>query len=242
MVCCDQCEVWYHTTCIGMQDEVYAELTAEGCDREWFCHQCAADDEHGGGAPEQSPSLTAANFRSMLGAKVRVQWSVSEAYDGVIDDLGQRGSVVEERVHVAYEDGDSHWEPVPDDDGKITILAPPPTPARPQLQQEAEEQVSVSDERGSSGESRGRGGRVASERDQAPDRHLDKETKQEEASSGGGYGGAEIQAGEAICSCRAPFTSGTHCSHNPRRYHFHSRRLDSMRAACVHENDCVCVI
>jgi hypothetical protein len=40
MVCCDKCEVWFHTHCIGMHSDVHSQLVQQ--DSEWFCHLCSA--------------------------------------------------------------------------------------------------------------------------------------------------------------------------------------------------------
>ena len=37
-ICCDRCEEWFHSACLGISDEEYTALTSQ--EEEWFCFQC----------------------------------------------------------------------------------------------------------------------------------------------------------------------------------------------------------
>ena len=37
-ICCDRCEKWFHSVCIGMSDKEYTSLTSQ--DEDWFCIDC----------------------------------------------------------------------------------------------------------------------------------------------------------------------------------------------------------
>ena len=63
--------------------------------------------------------ITPLNFTDHLGSKVKVRWSETDEYEGVIDDLRVSKDCLQ--VHVTYDDGEKQWEPV-DKNGKVTYI------------------------------------------------------------------------------------------------------------------------
>ena len=41
-LCCDLCDLWSHSSCSGVSDEEYAELTDLGDASPWYCRVCFA--------------------------------------------------------------------------------------------------------------------------------------------------------------------------------------------------------